>query len=530
MADKTSQLSIVIRTVDQATAKIKAINEQLDKATKPARDFKKALGEFSEKSGLSSVVEGFKGVGDAVKETLFKVLEIGLVVGEATHLVLELVNQFDELGKKAERIGVSVDFLAGMRDAAERSGVAVEALDTGLQAFAQNLGQAKAGTGRMKKFLDLVNPAFERQLLAAKGSAEALDLLADGMARVTDPAKRLALAQKTLGSGDLATLFARGGKGLEELREHYHKLAGSQEGAVKASEETHDAMLDLKASTDGAKAALVEGLAPALTIIIGRMTEWLQGHREDIREWAKEIGEKLPGAVAKVVDWVGQAIEKVRKFLDFIGGIKTVAIALAAIALAPLIASVVSLTGSLAGVAAGAGIIGASFALWAIPVALAAAGIVGLMGELEALKKMSSMKNNVAIQDAAANFEKRGYKTPTVDLMKANDPLNAETVWNRTHGVRPDPTLADRLVAGRGVALLGLPSPKDISDQARSAVGDTVSQLNRIAAELMEKTGLAATKATVNINFANAPPGMRATVAPNSTADVDVNTGYQLGF
>ena len=87
----------------------------------------KELGELKEKSGFNAVSEGFKGVGEAVKETLFKVLEIGAVIGEATHLVLELVESFEDLGKKAKRLGVGVDFLAQLRDSAERAGGSTEA-------------------------------------------------------------------------------------------------------------------------------------------------------------------------------------------------------------------------------------------------------------------------------------------------------------------------------------------------------------------------------------------------------------------
>ncbi|HEY6031000.1 MAG TPA: hypothetical protein VIU44_10565, partial [Gaiellaceae bacterium] len=333
---KNTQLSIVIRTVDQATAKIKAINERLDKVTKPTRDFKKALGELAEKSGLSAVAEGFKGVGEAAKESLFKIVEIGAVIGEATHLVFELVEHFEQLGKTAERLGVSVDFLAGMRDAAARTGVPVEALDASLQTFSQNLGQAAAHTGRMYKFLTLVNPAFRDQVVHAKSAAAAFDLVAVALQKETDPMRRAALAQKIFGDSALSPLLAKGAKGIAELREHYLKLAGSQEEAVAKSEEVAESLHDLHATTDGLKAALVEGLAPALKVIVDRLSAWFQGHREDVKRFAEAIGDKLPGAVAKVAEWLERAWEKATAFVDAIGGIKNAAIGVAAILAGPL--------------------------------------------------------------------------------------------------------------------------------------------------------------------------------------------------
>ena len=70
VADKETKLSIVIATVDAATAKIKAINERLERVTKPVTDLKKAMGELREKSGLDDVIGGFKGVGEAVGDAV----------------------------------------------------------------------------------------------------------------------------------------------------------------------------------------------------------------------------------------------------------------------------------------------------------------------------------------------------------------------------------------------------------------------------------------------------------------------------
>jgi hypothetical protein len=59
VADKTTKLSIVVRTVDQTTAKLRAISK-IDalkaklsaNATKPFRDFGTAVSDLAEKSGL----------------------------------------------------------------------------------------------------------------------------------------------------------------------------------------------------------------------------------------------------------------------------------------------------------------------------------------------------------------------------------------------------------------------------------------------------------------------------------------------
>ena len=342
MADKNTNLAITISTVDKATAKIKAINDALDKASKPRRDLQKALGEFADKSGMNSVIDGFKGVGSAIGDLLGKVAMIGGVVALAGAAVFKLVGEFDDLGDKAEILGVSADFLAQMRYAAEKAGAPVEALDAGLEAFSVNLGKLSAGTGRMKTFLDKVSPALEKQLKGAKNNKEAFFLLAGAMAKLEDPAKKAALAAAAGLGPELAPLLAKGPKGIQELTERFQQLAPGMQDAADKAGSVDDSLHDLHASTQGVKAAIVSGLAPALKVIVDQLTQWFSTHQNDVREFAASVGERLPAAFKAVVTWLGAAYDKVTSFIDSVGGIKTIAIGLAAILTGPLIGAIAS--------------------------------------------------------------------------------------------------------------------------------------------------------------------------------------------
>lgn len=495
MADKKTELSITIKTVDQATAKIKAINDQLDKITKPARDFRKALSDLGEKSGLNTVVDGFKGVGGAIEGLLGKVAIVGGIAGIATHELLGLVMEFDDLGKKAARLGVGVDFLAEMRYAAEKTGVPVEALDEGLQAFNQNLGQARANTGRMAKFLGIVSPALLKQLKGAKDNAAAFDLLAGAMAKISDPAKRAALAQKTLGDSALAPLFAKGAAGIKQLRDRFDELHGSSKGAADGADKVHSAMVDLHASIGGLEAKIVEGLAPALTTIITQLQEWFVAHRADIADWAKTIGDKIPGAVAAVVDWMGKAYDQVKAFVGEIGGLKGVAVAAGAIILGPLVGAVASLVGALVtaisrvgqlkgalgGLGGAAG--GGGGFLGALPIVGGAIAGAGLLNELTG---------------GSINEGHGGAMGLAQQLL--DQKLAAKH--------------AAELGTGGGIDLRNLRGP-DLGIQQPAALAAGVGPLAPQAAKII-------------VDFANAPRGTRVKTDPKSTADVDFTVGYQL--
>ncbi len=488
MADKQTKLSIVIRTVDQATAKIKAINDKLDAVTKPFRDFKEQLGDLRSKSGLDDVIGGFQGVGSAITEILGKVLMLGGAIAAAAAGLITLIGEFDDLGDLAEKIGFNVDALAQLRHAAVLSGASVEQLDGGLQSFSKSLGQLRAGTGRMAGFLGKVSPALLKQLKGAKDNEQAFDLLANAMAKIEDPAKRAALASATVGDAALAPMLAKGAMGIGKLRMQYAATAGTQHEAVEAAGEFGDAMDDLKAATDGVKAALVANLAPALKVVVERLKAWLVGHRADIAVWAKELGERLPGAIRTVADWLGAAYDKVTSFVEGIGGLKTVAIAVGAVLVGPLLSAITTL----------------GTALLTTPIGWIVTGIAG----------------------AALLLIK--YWEPIKDFFA--------TLWDGITWVFEEAWKVIKGIVDQVVAAVDWVSDKVgfVSKSLHDVVAEQ-HQLQKGGGENWVQSAIATARGTsssseakVTVDFANAPRGTRVTTDPRSTADVDTSLGIQM--
>jgi phage-related minor tail protein len=534
VADKQAVLSIVLRTVDRATAGINAINKRIDAATKPIRDFRKALGELREKSGIDEIGAGFRGVGNALTGILGKVAMIGGAVGVAVAGVFSLVSEFDDLGDKAEAIGVGVDFLAQMRHAAELSGASVEQLDGGLQGFVKSLGQARAGTGRMAAFLGKVSPVLLQQLKATKSNAEAVDLLADAMAKLEDPAKRAALAQATVGDAALAPLLAKGGKGVKALRDEYAKANPDVVKAAEAAAQVADAQARLKAATDGVKSALVTGLAPALKIIVDRLSKFFTENRERIGEWAKDLGEKLPAAFDTLVDGIKGAIGFLTPFFNSTTKIKIAIGALIAVMAGPLISAVVSL-----GIALAANPIG--LILTAIA-ALAVAWFVVITQWDEVKAYFTKFWDYLGDKFGVFRDIIAAVMAPFIYI-----PLKIISNWETISKFFTD--LWDGVT---GVFQRAWNIIKDIVDKVSGAVstvtgaiGDAVDFINPFSddapttdrslsitnvaeqARAALQTGRQSTEARVTVDFANAPRGMRVSTDPQSTG-VDTSVGYQM--
>jgi hypothetical protein len=534
-SEKKTELSIVLRTVDKATAKIKQINDRLDAITKPTRDFGKALSDLKEKSGLNAVVDGFKGVGSAIGDLLVKISMIGGVAGLAVGALFHLVGEFDDLGDKAERFGVSVDFLAQMRYAAEKAGAPVEALDVGLQSLSQNLGQLRAGTGRMKAFLDKVNPAFEQQLKGAKNNEEAFYALANAMKKLEDPAKRAALAQKTVGDPALAPLLARGGKGVKELAARFSQIAGPMGDAADKAGAVDDSLHDLHASVQGVKAAILSGLAPALNVIVQQLTEWFAGHREDVREFAKQLGEKLPKAFNTLVGGIKDVVGFLEPFFDSSTKIKIALVALVAVMAGPLLAALVQL----------------GIALLANPIGLIIVAVAALAAAwYEVITNWGGVKSflegfwnwlgdkigplRYVLAAIAAPF----YAIP-VAIVAAWDHIKDffVGVWDGVTSAFQAAwdfikAIVDKIMGAVdkvGDAIGTVKAKIGLGDKFAGSIGASALQQAGLTPQTaVQAAGQMATQATVKVDFTNAPRGTRVTTDPKSTADIDFSMGFQM--
>lgn len=502
MADKKTELSIRISTVDAATAKLKAINDRLDKMTKPTRDFGKALGDLSEKSGLNDVVAGFKGVGSALEGVLTKLAVIGGVAGLAVHALFGVVKEFDDLGDAAERVGLTADQLAALRYAAEKTGAPVGALDEGFKHFSENLGMVHARTGRLYKFLGTISPALQKQVAGAKDNATAFNLMAAAMAKLSRPADRAALAQKAFGDSSLAPLLAKGAEGVKELTDRYHVLAPGMQDAADKAGAVDDSLHDLKASTDGVKAAILSGLAPALKVIVDRLTQWFTAHQGDVAKWAEDIGKKLPDAVHEVVIWLEKAYDKVSAFVDAIGGLKGVAIAAGLVIAGPLLASLASLSVSLIMVASRISSVGGALTDATAKSSGFGNALMGALGPAAVAVGIASTLNDLT--GGSIKGGPLGMAQRYIDSQKPGDG-SKEAIGGALRASLP-----------------GVFAP-DVSGRAGQALGG--GDAFRTAMDAIARTK---TESKLRVEFANAPKGMRVNVDPGS-GDVDFSTGYQMG-
>lgn len=564
---KEFPLSITIRTVDRATAGIKRINERLERSFKPFRDMSKEFGNLRQNMGLPKIADGLRGIAGMAKQLAVGLGVVGAAGAGAALAIKGIVDEYDALATRADRVGLSVDAMAQLEHAAAKSDVEVGELSSAMQAFNRSLGQAKAGTGRMAGFLKKVSPALLQQVKGAKNTEEAFGLMADAMVKVKDPAKRAALATAAFGGSGTALIpmLTRGKSGIEELRAEFFRAAGSQEDAAAAAGAVDDALKDVGASMKGVKATILTGLAPALTDLAKRASGFFSEHREQIGAWVRDFGEKLPARIEALIGFLrrlrDEAIMPVVRAVGWIvgklGGAESAVkilvaafVAFKGLQLAGHLASVAQgLLGVAAAARAAAGAAAGGGAAGAAGGAAAGAGRLGLLGAVSAVAAPAAIAygaakvSSLAIdsdQDQRMAARDRGFSVlADLERARAGNPAAMKMLLQslRTGGFidaqtgRFADTFANRQALAGGE--LGSGGPADMGRMAQ--VERTIDGLNLLLAASRPTLGAAGmgggktAAASVTVKFENAPAGTRVTTDPGSTAAVDTSVGYQLG-
>lgn len=543
MAKKEYPLSLVIRAVDKATEPLRKVNERIKKFTEPVRKLNNSLRAMSVEAGIPRLVTGFKVAGKSAravgKEALALGAKFAAMAGAAGYALARIVNDAvkagDDLATLSERVGLSADAFAQLQFAAGKADVEQSEFNVAMDQFTKRLGEAKAGTGSLLMFLQKVSPALANQIKNATGTEQAFGLMVAAFERVTDPAKRAALANAAFGrSGmQMGQFLGQGAKAIEEQRALFLRLSGSQEEFAAGAGNLDNALIDLRTAFLGLRNTAAGALFPVLTELAKALGDLIAGNREKVREFfvdlAKTIGEWVKtGGLERLTTGIYEIGKAAKGLTDSAGGLRNVVGILGAIAAAPLISAVMSLIGSmwtlggtvipfvtraamvlaplLAGMAStiggalssaiafvapmfasmGAGI--ASMATAAAPFVAAAAAL--------AAAGFAIYKEWTNLKELFTDFTGPGGLLGTLtEMMKDAQSMNPLS-WLGTAGEW----------WGRE---LGITGQKSI-DVAGSTPAPSSSQ------------------AHVTVDFNNAPQGTRASIDHSSTADVNMSMGYSM--
>ena len=329
MATGEFPISVVLRAVDEVTKPLKKINRRIDKLVSPIRRTNNAFRLLSREAGLGRLANSVRGVGRAtgrvageVGGLVKKFALLGTVAaGGLFAAVRSQARLGDSVSKTATKLGIGIEALQEYRFAAERSGVNIATFDMAMQRFGRRVGEAANGMGEARTALKTLGISVRDTTGSVRSLESLLPEIADKLSKVESENVRNALAMKFFDSEGVAlvNMLEDGSEGMEKLRSEARKLGlVMSETTIKDSVKFTDAMTDISSALLGVRNVVGGELLPVFTDIIKEITEFAVGNQDKIRAFSKNFAVKIPNALRKTRDVLGELSQMAKPVIDIV--------------------------------------------------------------------------------------------------------------------------------------------------------------------------------------------------------------------
>jgi hypothetical protein len=198
-------------------------------------------------------------------------------VADMTAGVRQALNEWDELGKAAQRAGFqSAQGIAEFQFAAKLAGVDASGFETAVGKLSDKLADAASGG----KSATALFSAMGVRIKDVSGNLRDTEAIVTDLAKAfsgwRDGPEKTALALELFGKQgkQLIPLLNGGAEGMDELRREFRLLRGTlDEGTIKSAEHFNDNLTKLETAAGGLKRELAEALLPSLNKITDAMVE-----------------------------------------------------------------------------------------------------------------------------------------------------------------------------------------------------------------------------------------------------------------
>jgi hypothetical protein len=324
-----------------------------------AKDMQDAKGAVT--SAMGSIE---KTVG--IARTALGALGVGLSVNYFKNFVTGAIEAQDELGKMSQRVGVSVERLAGLEHAAGMSGTSLGTLEKGLKTVSTGLYDADKGLKGAQENFDALGVSIYDTNGQLKSADAVMIEVADQFSRLEDGTQKTALATKVFGKAglELIPMLNEGSAGLAELVAEGQKYNPVTAESAAQAEIFNDNLDRLTAAGKSVGLTFVNRLLPSLSAF---------------SQWAVDISN-------------GDTIE-------YMNTLKAAATGLALVIAVKMVPAFAALTG---------------------PIGIATAAVVGLIAAYDNLQKIT----NTARENSVANNIANGAEVITFAMYNVVQEIN----------------------------------------------------------------------------------------------------------
>src|SRR3990167_5147394 len=132
-------------------------------------------------------------------KSAFGALGIGIGIAAFTGFVKHTIAAQDELSKLSQKVGITVELLAGFQHAADLSGMSLEGLTKGVKTLSTQMFDAAAGTGEGIKAFKALQVSVKDSSGVLRASEDVLFDVEDRFSKMRDGAEKSAIAVKLFG-------------------------------------------------------------------------------------------------------------------------------------------------------------------------------------------------------------------------------------------------------------------------------------------------------------------------------------------
>ncbi|HAM59597.1 MAG TPA: hypothetical protein DCQ64_30980 [Candidatus Rokubacteria bacterium] len=275
------------------------------------------------KKNVSGVDRSFGDLGSKIRNALGPVAA-ALTVGAMAHAVDSAADSLDDLAERSRQLGFTSADLDAWRYAAELGGVSADEFDAGAAKMAASMKKAAEAADYSKTpfgelGIEVRNAAGDFRLIP-----DVMLDMADAIAAVEDPVKRVGLAREMFGKGGerFVTVTEDGSTAIREWLAEAYAMGVRTDAMTKKGEAFNDAQQRLNRSLRNTSDAVYSWALPALTrlaeVMAVKVLNAVTGVDEEYR---KLIGHMyvLPGedalaaAAAKEADLLAEREDLIRR-------------------------------------------------------------------------------------------------------------------------------------------------------------------------------------------------------------------------
>lgn len=211
-----------------------------------------------------------------------KNISAGLAVGAGAFaaMIKSSANLADELGKSAQRAGVTVETFSALRYGAKLADVDITQLEGGLAKLGRSMAEAAQGGKEAREAFAALGVSFANVDGTLRGTADVFRDVAERLSKLPDGATKTALAMQVFGraGAQLIPLLNGGAEGIAEFTREAERMAliVSTETA-KAAEEFNDNLTRMQEAISGVAQAMSKDLIKGLAEL---SSEFLRAYQE----------------------------------------------------------------------------------------------------------------------------------------------------------------------------------------------------------------------------------------------------------